>query len=108
MAGHLWPEQLNYRSCLKKWLLELTWNPSFLWIKDQKLKESLKGAGSDDEALQDKTVSVVHGFNMFDMTYNNFVAASIEQAKQWTEALMTLSNCLLAMNASPMTFLQKQ
>ena len=76
--------------------------------KDQRLRESLKFGGTEDETLHDKTVSIVHGSNMVDVVYVNFVSSSAAQAREWAAALMSLTHCLLAVNASPMIFLQKQ
>lgn len=76
--------------------------------KDQRLRESLKFGGAEDETLHDKTVSIVHGSNMVDVVYVNFVSSSAAQAREWAVALMSLTHCLLAVNASPMIFLQKQ
>ena len=58
--------------------------------------------------MQDKTITIVHGPNMVDLVYVNFVCGSVNVTRDWTDALMKLTNNLLAVNASPMSFLEKQ
>lgn len=76
--------------------------------QEQRLRDSLKFGGSEDDLLQDKTITIVHGSNMVDVVYVNFVSGSVNVAREWTDALMSLTHNLLAVNASPMTFLEKQ
>lgn len=45
---------------------------------------------------------------MVDLVYVNFVCGSVNVTRDWTDALMKLTNNLLAVNASPMSFLEKQ
>lgn len=45
---------------------------------------------------------------MVDLVYVNFVSGSVNVTRDWTDALMKLTNNLLAVNASPMSFLEKQ
>ena len=78
-----------------------------LFSQEQKLRDSLR-IGSDDDLLQDKTITIVHGSNMVDIVYVNFVSGSVNIAREWTDALMCLTHNLLAINASPMAFLEKQ
>lgn len=63
---------------------------------------------SEEELLQDKTITIVHGPNMVDLVYVNFVSGSVNVTRDWADALMKLTNNLLAVNASPMSFLEKQ
>ena len=63
---------------------------------------------SEEELLQDKTITIVHGPNMVDLVYVNFVSGSVNVTRDWTDALMKLTNNLLAVSASPMSFLEKQ
>ena len=78
-----------------------------LLSQEQRLRDSLR-IGSDDDLLQDKTITIVHGSNMVDIVYVNFVSGSVNIAREWTDALMRLTHNLLAINASPMAFLEKQ
>ena len=73
-----------------------------------RLRDSLRFGGSEDDLLQDKTITIVHGSSMVDIVYVNFVSGSVSVAREWTDALMRLTHNLLAVNASPMTFLEKQ
>ena len=77
-------------------------------LQEQRLRDALKFGGSEDDLLQDKTITIVHGSNMVDLVYVNFVSASVNVAREWTDALMSLIHNLLAVNASPITFLEKQ
>ncbi|XP_078345046.1 1-phosphatidylinositol 4,5-bisphosphate phosphodiesterase beta-1-like isoform X1 [Oculina patagonica] len=74
--------------------------------KEQRLRDSLR-LGSEDELLQDKTITIVHGSSMVDIVYVNFVSSSVNITREWTDALMRLTNNLLAINAAPITFLEK-
>lgn len=78
-----------------------------LFLQEQRLRDSLR-IGADDDLLQDKTITIVHGSNMVDIVYVNFVSGSVNIAREWTDALMRLTHNLLAINASPMAFLEKQ
>jgi len=78
-----------------------------LFSQEQRLRDSLR-IGSDDDLLQDKTITIVHGTSMVDIVYVNFVSGSVNIAREWTDALMRLTHNLLAINASPMAFLEKQ
>lgn len=78
-----------------------------LFLQEQRLRDSLR-IGADDDLLQDKTITIVHGSNMVDIVYVNFVSGSANIAREWTDALMRLTHNLLAINASPMAFLEKQ
>ena len=82
-------------------------NELLLFSQEQRLRDSLR-IGSDDVLLQDKTITIVHGSNMVDIVYVNFVSGSVNIAREWTDALMRLTHNLLAINASPMAFLEKQ
>ena len=71
------------------------------------MRDSLR-MGPDEDPLQDKTITVVHGSNMVDLVYVNFVCNSVAVAKEWTDTLMSFTHNLLSINASPMTFMKKQ
>ncbi|XP_068688405.1 1-phosphatidylinositol 4,5-bisphosphate phosphodiesterase beta-1-like isoform X3 [Montipora foliosa] len=76
--------------------------------REQRLKDSLRFGGPEDDLLQGRTITVVHGANMVDVVFVNFVSSSVGIASEWTNALMRLTHNPLAVNASPMTFLEKQ
>ena len=101
-ASHL---QGFYQSILYHFCL--FFNELLLFSQDQRLRDSLR-IGSDDDLLQDKTITIVHGSNMVDIVYVNFVSGSVNIAREWTDSLMRLTHNLLAINASPMAFLEKQ
>lgn len=95
-----------YQSILYHFCL-FFFNELLLFSQEQRLRDSLR-IGSDDDLLQDKTITIVHGSNMVDIVYVNFVSGSVNIAREWTDALMRLTHNLLAINASPMAFLEKQ
>ncbi|XP_069769360.1 1-phosphatidylinositol 4,5-bisphosphate phosphodiesterase beta-3-like, partial [Narcine bancroftii] len=74
--------------------------------KDPKLREPL-GFGKPEEHLENKMVTVVHGSDMVNISFLNFMAMQEETAKVWTEELFKLATNILAHNASRETFLHK-
>ncbi|XP_067682324.1 1-phosphatidylinositol 4,5-bisphosphate phosphodiesterase beta-1-like isoform X2 [Haliotis asinina] len=74
--------------------------------KDAKLRESLQSGGGDG-SLEDRTLSVVTGSDMYNMEMTNFVTTSKEVAKEWAEELLQYSTNLLAINGSSLSFLEK-
>lgn len=105
-----WKVTLNYRGLINQFCTISAYfffNELLLFSQEQRLRDSLR-IGSDDDLLQDKTITIVHGSNMVDIVYVNFVSGSVNIAREWTDALMRLTHNLLAINASPMAFLEKQ
>ncbi|XP_059811304.1 1-phosphatidylinositol 4,5-bisphosphate phosphodiesterase beta-3-like [Hypanus sabinus] len=74
--------------------------------KDPKLREPL-GFGKPEERPESKTVTVVHGTDMVNISFLNFITMQEETAKVWTEELFKLATNILAHNASRQTFLHK-
>ena len=56
--------------------------------------------------IQERTITIVYGPNMVDLTFVNFVASSISEAEEWTKALFECTNNLLEMNSSPLKCLE--
>ncbi|XP_058940060.2 1-phosphatidylinositol 4,5-bisphosphate phosphodiesterase beta-1-like isoform X2 [Pocillopora verrucosa] len=76
--------------------------------KDKSLRDSLKIGGSEEDSIQDKTITIVYGSTLVDIYYVNFVApGSVNTAREWADALFCLTHNLLAINASPISFLEK-
>ncbi|XP_071081151.1 1-phosphatidylinositol 4,5-bisphosphate phosphodiesterase beta-1-like [Haliotis cracherodii] len=74
--------------------------------KDSKLRESLQSGGGDG-SLEDRTLSVVTGSDMYNMELTNFVSTTKEVAKEWADELLQYSTNLLAINGSSLSFLEK-
>ncbi|EDV19641.1 uncharacterized protein TRIADDRAFT_61893 [Trichoplax adhaerens] len=76
--------------------------------KDSKLRNSLDMGGNNEESLEDKSVTVVYGYNMVDIFFITFVSNSAKVAKDWTTNLFALCHNLLALNAPPISVLEVQ
>ena len=77
-------------------------------MQEQRVKDSLKFGGPEDDLLQGRTITIVHGVTMVDLSFVNFVSPSVSVANEWTNALMCLKRNALAVNAAPTSFLEKQ
>uniref|UniRef100_H3AZ25 1-phosphatidylinositol 4,5-bisphosphate phosphodiesterase n=1 Tax=Latimeria chalumnae TaxID=7897 RepID=H3AZ25_LATCH len=78
--------------------------------KDPKMREILgfENSGSPQERKpEDKLVTVIHGPDVVNITFLNFMAVQEDTAKIWTEELFKLATNILAQNVSRNTFLQK-
>ncbi|XP_042296110.1 1-phosphatidylinositol 4,5-bisphosphate phosphodiesterase beta-3 isoform X1 [Sceloporus undulatus] len=75
--------------------------------KDPKIREIL-GFGGPEQRPEDKLLTVVHGPDLVNVSFLNFMAVvQDDTAKLWTEELFKLATNILAQNASRNTFLQK-
>uniref|UniRef100_A0A8C1U3C9 Phosphoinositide phospholipase C n=1 Tax=Cyprinus carpio TaxID=7962 RepID=A0A8C1U3C9_CYPCA len=74
--------------------------------KEAKLRELLD-VGTLEGKLEDRTLTVVSGADMVNITYLNFTAFSEEVAKEWAEELFSLASNLLAQNMSRESCLEK-
>uniref|UniRef100_A0A8C1RG81 1-phosphatidylinositol 4,5-bisphosphate phosphodiesterase n=1 Tax=Cyprinus carpio TaxID=7962 RepID=A0A8C1RG81_CYPCA len=79
---------------------------SFLLCQEAKLRELLD-VGTLEGKLEDRTLTVVSGADMINITYLNFTAFSEEVAKEWAEELFSLASNLLAQNMSRESCLEK-
>uniref|UniRef100_A0A8C1U3A0 1-phosphatidylinositol 4,5-bisphosphate phosphodiesterase n=1 Tax=Cyprinus carpio TaxID=7962 RepID=A0A8C1U3A0_CYPCA len=79
---------------------------SFLLCQEAKLRELLD-VGTLEGKLEDRTLTVVSGADMVNITYLNFTAFSEEVAKEWAEELFSLASNLLAQNMSRESCLEK-
>uniref|UniRef100_A0A8D0L4P6 Phosphoinositide phospholipase C n=1 Tax=Sphenodon punctatus TaxID=8508 RepID=A0A8D0L4P6_SPHPU len=91
------------------------WDPPFcgrrdprapLSHQDPKTRDML-GFGGSDPRPEEKLVSVVHGPDLVNISFLNFMAVQEDTAKVWTEELFKLATNILAQNASRNTFLRK-
>ncbi|XP_078591083.1 1-phosphatidylinositol 4,5-bisphosphate phosphodiesterase beta-1-like isoform X4 [Branchiostoma floridae x Branchiostoma japonicum] len=71
-----------------------------------KLKEMVQ-FGPPDIPVENKTVTVVYGPDMVNISFINFVSNSEGVAKIWTDSLLKIATNVLALNASPMQNLKK-
>ncbi|KAK2560363.1 1-phosphatidylinositol 4 [Acropora cervicornis] len=76
--------------------------------REQRVKDLLKFGGPEDDLLQGRTITIVHGVTMVDLFFVNFVSSSVSVANEWATALMCLTGNALAVNAAPTSFLEKQ
>ncbi|XP_074862164.1 1-phosphatidylinositol 4,5-bisphosphate phosphodiesterase beta-3 isoform X3 [Carettochelys insculpta] len=74
--------------------------------KEPKLREIL-GLGGSEPHPEEKLLTVVHGPDLVNISFLNFMAVQEDVAKIWTEELFKLAMNILAQNASRNTFLQK-
>ncbi|KAG8184639.1 hypothetical protein JTE90_022687 [Oedothorax gibbosus] len=74
--------------------------------KEGKLKDSVT-MGPPDVPLEDKTVTVVFGPDLVNISFYNFCCIGREIAQEWMNALMEMAYNLLALNAPTTTFLEK-
>ncbi|XP_032660209.1 1-phosphatidylinositol 4,5-bisphosphate phosphodiesterase beta-3 isoform X1 [Chelonoidis abingdonii] len=74
--------------------------------KDPKLREML-GLGGSEPRPEENLLTVVHGLDLVNISFLNFIAVQEDVAKIWTEELFKLAMNILAQNASRNTFLQK-
>ncbi|PFX28836.1 1-phosphatidylinositol 4,5-bisphosphate phosphodiesterase beta-1 [Stylophora pistillata] len=89
-------------------LTTVTSAPEIKFKQDKSLRDSLKIGGSEEDTLHDKTITIVYGSTLVDLCYVNFVTpGSVSTASEWADALFCLTHNLLAINASPISFLEK-
>ncbi|KAF8789783.1 1-phosphatidylinositol 4 like protein [Argiope bruennichi] len=74
--------------------------------KEGKLRDSVT-MGPPDVLLEDKTITVVYGPDLVNISFLNFCCIGKEIAQDWTDALMKMAYNLLALNAPATTFLEK-
>ncbi|XP_071037657.1 1-phosphatidylinositol 4,5-bisphosphate phosphodiesterase classes I and II isoform X2 [Parasteatoda tepidariorum] len=74
--------------------------------KEGKLRDSVT-MGPQDIPLEDKTITVVHGFDLVNVNFINFCCIGRDIAQEWTDTLMEMAYNLLALNAPATTFLEK-
>nr|XP_022334254.1 1-phosphatidylinositol 4,5-bisphosphate phosphodiesterase beta-1-like isoform X18 [Crassostrea virginica] len=63
--------------------------------------------GPPDVPTEDKTITVCYGKDMTNIDFINFVHASREVVKEWTEELLMFATNLLAVNGSVLSYLEK-
>ena len=74
------------------------------------MKELIKTklSSPNDANLEDHCITVIFGPNMVETSSINFVALTVEVATVWFNCLMSFCEHVLAANACPLTFLDKQ
>uniref|UniRef100_A0A9J7WW98 1-phosphatidylinositol 4,5-bisphosphate phosphodiesterase n=1 Tax=Cyprinus carpio carpio TaxID=630221 RepID=A0A9J7WW98_CYPCA len=102
-----WTDQNKETDLLDVSLIKDTRNGRFAKTpKEAKLRELLD-VGTLEGKLEDRTLTVVSGADMVNITYLNFTAFSEEVAKEWAEELFSLASNLLAQNMSRESCLEK-
>ncbi|XP_065679291.1 1-phosphatidylinositol 4,5-bisphosphate phosphodiesterase classes I and II isoform X2 [Hydra vulgaris] len=61
----------------------------------------------ESNLMQERTITIVYGSNFVDLTFINFVASSVSEAQEWTDALFKCTNNLLEFNSSPLKCLER-
>ncbi|XP_078316385.1 1-phosphatidylinositol 4,5-bisphosphate phosphodiesterase classes I and II-like isoform X14 [Crassostrea virginica] len=74
--------------------------------KEGKLRDQCM-IGPPDVPTEDKTITVCYGKDMTNIDFINFVHASREVVKEWTEELLMFATNLLAVNGSVLSYLEK-
>ncbi|XP_062621888.1 1-phosphatidylinositol 4,5-bisphosphate phosphodiesterase classes I and II-like isoform X3 [Saccostrea cucullata] len=63
--------------------------------------------GPSDVPTEDKTITICYGKDMTNIEFVNFVCASRDVAREWTEELLKFATNLLALNGSVLSYLEK-
>uniref|UniRef100_K1PR23 Phosphoinositide phospholipase C n=1 Tax=Magallana gigas TaxID=29159 RepID=K1PR23_MAGGI len=74
--------------------------------KEGKLRDQCM-IGPSDIPTEDKTITVCYGKDMTNIDFVNFVCASREVAREWTDELLKFATNLLALNSSVLSYLEK-
>ncbi|XP_064623811.1 1-phosphatidylinositol 4,5-bisphosphate phosphodiesterase beta-1-like isoform X2 [Lineus longissimus] len=74
--------------------------------KDPKLKETLM-IGDPKTSVEEKSITICHGQDFYNISFVNFVGISADIAMLWTQQLMSYSQNLLALNGCSHSFLEK-
>lgn len=74
--------------------------------KEGKLRDSVS-MGASDVPLEDKTVTVLYGPDLVNVSAISFCGTSRETAQLWTDQLLSMAYNLLSLNAPAATFLEK-
>ncbi|XP_067240703.1 1-phosphatidylinositol 4,5-bisphosphate phosphodiesterase beta-1 [Chanodichthys erythropterus] len=102
-----WTDQNKDTELLDVSLIKDTRNGRFAKMpKETKLRELLD-VGTLEGKMENRTLTVVSGSDMVNITYLNFVAFHEEVAKEWAEELFSLASNLLAQNMCRESCLEK-
>lgn len=74
--------------------------------RDGRLRDTVS-MGASDTPLEDKTVTVVHGPDLVNVSFINFCCNCRQVALEWRDELLKIAYNLLALNGSAAMFLQK-
>ncbi|XP_056020621.1 1-phosphatidylinositol 4,5-bisphosphate phosphodiesterase beta-1-like isoform X14 [Ostrea edulis] len=74
--------------------------------KEGKLRDQCM-IGPPDIPTEDKTITICYGKDMTSIDFINFVCASRDVAREWTEELLKFATNLLALNSSVLSYLEK-
>ncbi|XP_078591082.1 1-phosphatidylinositol 4,5-bisphosphate phosphodiesterase beta-1-like isoform X3 [Branchiostoma floridae x Branchiostoma japonicum] len=101
-----WTDQNGETECLDITVIRDTRTGKYARLPKDKLKEMVQ-FGPPDIPVENKTVTVVYGPDMVNISFINFVSNSEGVAKIWTDSLLKIATNVLALNASPMQNLKK-
>lgn len=102
-----WTDQNKETELLEVSVIKDTRNGRFAKMpKEPKLRELLD-VGTLEGKMENRTLTVVSGLDMVNISYHNFVAFHEEVAKEWAEQLFSLASNLLAQNMCRESCLEK-
>ncbi|XP_077101758.1 1-phosphatidylinositol 4,5-bisphosphate phosphodiesterase beta-1 isoform X2 [Siphateles boraxobius] len=102
-----WTDQNKETELLEVSVIKDTRNGRFAKMpKEPKLRELLD-VGTLEGRMENRTLTVVSGSDMVNISYHNFVAFHEEVAKEWAEELFSLASNLLAQNMCRESCLEK-
>ncbi|XP_065655403.1 1-phosphatidylinositol 4,5-bisphosphate phosphodiesterase beta-4 isoform X3 [Hydra vulgaris] len=79
-------------------------------LQDIRARDAIKMYSAfehESNLMQERTITIVYGSNFVDLTFINFVASSVSEAQEWTDALFKCTNNLLEFNSSPLKCLER-
>ncbi|XP_016430325.1 1-phosphatidylinositol 4,5-bisphosphate phosphodiesterase beta-1-like [Sinocyclocheilus rhinocerous] len=102
-----WTDQNKETDLLDVSLIKDTRNGRFAKTPKEAKQRELLDVGTLEGRLENRTLTVVSGADMVNITCLNFTAFSEEVAKEWAEELFSLASNLLAQNMSRESCLEK-
>uniref|UniRef100_A0A672RPT9 Phospholipase C beta 1 n=1 Tax=Sinocyclocheilus grahami TaxID=75366 RepID=A0A672RPT9_SINGR len=102
-----WTDQNKETDLLDVSLIKDTRNGRFAKMPKEAKQRELLDVGTLEGRLENRTLTVVSGADMVNITCLNFTAFSEEVAKEWAEELFSLALNLLAQNMSRESCLEK-
>uniref|UniRef100_A0A671MJY0 1-phosphatidylinositol 4,5-bisphosphate phosphodiesterase n=1 Tax=Sinocyclocheilus anshuiensis TaxID=1608454 RepID=A0A671MJY0_9TELE len=102
-----WTDQNKETDLLDLSLIKDTRNGRFAKTPKEAKQRELLDVGTLEGRLENRTLTVVSGADMVNITCLNFTAFNEEVAKEWAEELFSLASNLLAQNMSRESCLEK-
>ncbi|CAM9492286.1 unnamed protein product [Lampetra fluviatilis] len=106
--GHFlyWTDMTKETECLEITSIRDTRTGKYAKMpKDAKFRDQVEGFTG--VGMESRTITVVHGPDLVNISFLNFTSLTESVAKEWTDELFTLATNLLAQNSSRDKFLNK-